>query len=173
MEDKLTFEELAAIENEREQVEKTYEIFNEDTRLNWSQAARVEFLTTTRYIDRYLKPGMRLLDIGAGAGEYSLHYARQGYEVCALELSPANIAAFEKKISPDFNLKLQQGTALDLSAYEDASFDMVLLMGPLYHLHAAEDRQRAIAEAKRVCKPMGTIFFAFIGNDMVPLTELM
>ena len=55
----------------------------------------------------------------------------------------------------------------------DASFDIVLLMGPLYHLHSADDRQQAIAEAKRVCKPMGTIFFAFINNDMIPLTELM
>jgi len=173
MKEKLTFEDLYKIENEREQVEKTYEIFNEDSRLNHSQAARVEFLTTTRYIDKYLKPGMRLLDIGAGAGEYSLHYARQGYEVCSLELSPANITAFEKKITPELNLELRQGTALDLSAYADASFDVVLLMGPLYHLHSAEDRQNAIAEAKRVCKPMGTIFFAFIGNDMVPLTELM
>ena len=173
MGEKLSFEALAAIENEREQVEKTYELFNEDSRLNRSQAARVEFLTTTRYIDRYLKPGMRLLDIGAGAGEYSLYYARQGYEVCALELSPANIAAFEKKMTPGLRISLRQGTALDLSAYEDASFDVVLLMGPLYHLHSASDRQQAIAEARRVCKPMGTIFFAFISNDMIPLTELM
>ncbi len=173
MGEKLTFEELAAIENEAEQVQKTYEIFNEDSRLNWSQAARVEFLTTTRYIDRYLRPGMRILDIGAGAGEYSLHYARQGYEVNALELSPANVAAFEKKITPELNLTLRQGNALDLSAYADGSFDVVLVMGPLYHLHSEVDRQRVIAGARRVCKPLGTIFFAFISNDMVPLTELM
>jgi ubiquinone/menaquinone biosynthesis C-methylase UbiE len=43
----------------------------------------------------------------------------------------------------------------------------VLLMGPLYHLSSAADRDRAIAEAKRVCKRDGVIFFAFIGNDMV------
>ena len=45
-------------------------------------------------------------------------------------------------------------------------------MGPLYHLSRAADRDRAIAEAKRVCTPDGTIFFAFISNDMVVLTEL-
>ena len=173
MSEKYTFEQIQAIKNETQQVALTYEVFDEDSRLNRSQAARVEFLTTIRYIDRYLRPGMRVLDIGAGAGEYSLHYARQGYEVCALELSPANIAAFEKKRTPDLKLDLRQGNALDLSAYADASFDIVLLMGPLYHLHSADDRQQAIAEAKRVCKPMGTIFFAFINNDMIPLTELM
>lgn len=50
--------------------------------------------------------------------------------------------------------------------------NVVLLMGPLYHLSRAADRDRAIAEAKRVCTPDGTIFFAFISNDMVVLTGL-
>ena len=69
-------------------------------------------------------------------------------------------------------MHLLQGNALDLSMFADASFDVVLLMGPLYHLSSSDDRDRAIAEAKRVCVPSGTIFFAFISNDMVVLTEL-
>jgi len=47
----------------------------------------------------------------------------------------------------------------------------VLVFGPLYHLHSFEDQQRCIAEAKRVCKQDGKLFFAFISNDMVILTE--
>jgi len=89
-----------------------------------------------------------------------------------VDLSPANIAAFEKKITPEHPVRLMQGNALDLSAFADASFDVVLLMGPLYHLANATDRDRAIAEAKRVCAKDGSIFFAFISNDMVVLTEL-
>ena len=80
----MDFHDLIQIRDEIEQIRKTYELFNEDTRLNRSQAARVEFLTTTRYIERYLKPGARILDVGAGAGEYSLYFARKGYDVCAL-----------------------------------------------------------------------------------------
>ena len=60
---------------------------------------------------------------------------------------------------------------MDLSRYGNDSFDVVLLFGPLYHLHREEDRQKCIAEAKRVCKPGGKLFFAFITNDMVILTE--
>ncbi|MBR2059812.1 MAG: methyltransferase domain-containing protein, partial [Fibrobacter sp.] len=41
-----------------------------------------------------------MLDIGAGAGEYSLHFARKGYDVSAVELSPRNIADFQKKLQP-------------------------------------------------------------------------
>ena len=167
----MDFDELYAIPDEIEQIRKTYELFDEDHRLNRSPAARVEFLTTVRYIERYLAPGAKILDIGAGAGEYSLYFAQKGHPVRALELSPANIAAFEKKLTPGLPIELVQGNAVDLSRYADDSFDAVLLFGPLYHLHSEADRQRCIAEAKRVCKPDGKLFFSFIGNDMVFLTE--
>ena len=68
----MNFAELAKIENESERVNRTYDIFNEDTRLNRSKAARVEFLTTVHYIEKYLQRGHKILDSGAGAGEYSL-----------------------------------------------------------------------------------------------------
>lgn len=87
----MDFEQLAKIENESERVNRTYDIFNEDTRLNHSKAARVEFLTTVRYIEKYLKKGDKILDIGAGAGEYSLYFACRGYEVSALGLLAARI----------------------------------------------------------------------------------
>ena len=167
----MDFEQLAKIENESERVNRTYDIFNEDARLNHSKAARVEFLTTVRYIDKYLKKGDKILDIGAGAGVYSLYFARKGYQVSALELADANIAAFKKKLAPEDKIDLVQGNALDLSRYSDKSFDIVLLFGPLYHLQNDADKQKCISEAKRVCKDGGKIFFAFISNDFVFLTE--
>lgn len=168
----MDFIELAKIEDEFTQIAKTYEIFNEDTRLNRSQAARVEFLTTVHYIEQYLKPNDRILDIGAGAGEYSLYFARNGYQVSAIELADRNIQAFQKKLTSVDRVELRQGNAIDLSFWSEAAFDVVLLFGPLYHLHREEDRQRCIAEAKRVCKTGGTLFFAFIAHDMVFFTEL-
>lgn len=159
-----------ATTDEVAQIQATYQLFNEDSRLNHSKAARVEFITTTRYIEKYLKPGMKILDVGAGAGEYSLYFARSGFEVSALELTDSNIAAFRKKLLPEDNIDLVQGNALDLSRYADDSFDIVLVFGPLYHLHSEDDRLRCIAEAKRVCKKDGKLFFAFIFNDIVILT---
>ncbi|NLZ95600.1 MAG: class I SAM-dependent methyltransferase, partial [Bacteroidales bacterium] len=99
-------------------------------------------------------------------------YASKGYDVTAVELTDANIAAFQKKITSDMKIDLRQGNALDLSMFSDESFDVVLLMGPLYHLKSDEDKLQTIAEAKRVCKKDGMIFFAFITNDFVMLTEL-
>jgi len=167
----MEFFDLLKIENESERVNRTYDIFNEDKRLNHSKAARVEFLTTVHFIEKYLKEGDKILDIGAGAGEYSLYFARKGYDVSSLELADANIAAFKKKLTPEDKIDLVQGNALDLSRYEDKSFDIVLLFGPLYHLRNDADKQRCISEAKRVCKDGSKIFFAFISNDFVFLTE--
>lgn len=163
--------DLLKIEDESERVNRTYDFFNEDVRLNRSKAARVEFLTTVRYIEKYLKPKDRILDIGAGAGEYSLYFSRKGYQVSAIELADANIAAFKRKLTPEDSLQLVQGNALDLSRYEDGSFDVVLLFGPLYHLKNDADKQKCIREAMRVCKDDGKIFFSFISNDFVFLTE--
>lgn len=163
--------DVRKIENEAERVNRIYEYFDEDSRLSRSKAARVEFLTTVRIIEEYIKPGARILDIGAGAGEYSLYFAERGYDVSAVELSDSNIAAFRRKIKPHQLLRLEKGNALDLANYGDESFDIVLMQGPLYHLSSPEDRKRAIEEAKRVCKKSGKLFFAFITNDMVILTE--
>lgn len=151
-------------------VQEVYRRFDENTRLTKSKAAQVEFLTTVKYIEAYLAPNARILDIGAGAGEYSLYFARKGFQVSALELADSNIAAFREKITPELPLELNQGNALDLSRYEDGSFDIVLLLGPLYHLHRDGDKLQCIREAKRVCKPGGKLFFAFITNDIVILT---
>lgn len=167
----MDFKELYKIKDEFEQINRTYDLFDEEHRLS-SKAARVEFLTTVKYIEKYLGPGMKILDIGAGAGEYSLYFAEQGYEVSALELADRNIAAFKKRIKPEHKIELIQGNAVDLSNYPDESFDIVLMFGPLYHLHSEEDRQKAIAEAKRVAKKDAVLFFAFIGNDMIFITEL-
>ena len=143
---------------------------DEDARLD-SRHGQVEFLTTMRYIERYLRPGMRVLEIGAATGRYSLTLARKGYDVTAIELVQHNINVFRKKMKPGDKVDLQQGNALDLSRFADGSFDMTLLFGPMYHLLVREDQTRALEEALRVTKPSGLLFVAYCICDLSILTN--
>lgn len=100
----MNFNEIRKINDETEQISKIYEIFNEDSRLNNSKSARVEFLTTIKYIEKYLKPNDKIIDIGAGAGEYSLYFAEKGYEVSAVELADNNFKHLEKRLLASIQL---------------------------------------------------------------------
>lgn len=144
--------------------------YTEDNRLLKDKTHHIEYITTLTYIDKYLKPNNRIIEIGAGTGTYSLYYAKKGYQVDAIELVQSNVDIMNSKITPDMNIKAIQGNALDLSMYEDNTFDLTLVLGPLYHLFKEEEQEQAIKEAIRVTKPNGKIFIAFILFDLSLLT---
>ena len=147
-----------------------YNNYDEDNRLELKFGS-VEFLTTMRYIKKYIKPGDRLLEIGAGTGRYSHALAREGYFVDAVELVDHNIEVFKKNTLPNENISIVQGDALDLSSFSDGQYDITLLLGPLYHLYSKGDKRQAICEAIRVTKPGGVIFAAYVISDGCLLDE--
>ena len=147
-----------------------YKAYDEDSRLQ-SKHGSIEFLTTMRYVERYSKPGNRILEIGAGTGRYSHALARQGYIVDAVELVEHNIKVFRKNTLPNEQITISQGNALDLSAFSDNQYDVTLLLGPLYHLYTKEDKRQAIREAIRVTKQGGIIFAAYVISDGCLLDE--
>lgn len=91
-----------------------YNNYDEDNRLTVKHGT-VEFITTIHYIDKYLKPGDCVLEIGAGTGRYSHTLARKGYSVDAVELVEHNIEMFRKNTQTGEKISIMQGTALDLS----------------------------------------------------------
>ena len=147
-----------------------YNQYDEDCRLA-SRHGAVEFLTTMRYIEKYLKPNDRILEIGAGTGRYSHALARRGYQVDAVELVEHNIEVFQKNTLANETISVVQGNALDLSAFPDNQYDITLLLGPLYHLYNEADKQQAIREAVRVTRRGGVIFAAYVISDGCLLDE--
>ena len=158
------------MENVNEILNKYYSEYDEETRLVKDRSHHVEFITTIEYVDRYLKENDRILEVGAGTGRYSLYYASKGYKVDSVELIQSNIDVFKTKIRDDMDINVIKGNALDLSMYEDETFDVTLVLGPLYHLFTKEDKEKAISEALRVTKKGGMIFLAYITNDAVILS---
>jgi len=147
-----------------------YNNYDEDNRLILKYGT-IEFLTTMHYIEKYVKPNARILEIGAGTGRYSHALARQGYTVDAVELVEHNIDIFKKNTQSKENITIRQGNALDLSDFSDDQYDITLLLGPLYHLYTVADKQQALSEAIRVTKPGGIIFAAYVISDGCLLDE--
>lgn len=138
----------------------------EDERLE-SKHGSVEFLTTTKYIDSYLNPGDRILEVGCATGKYSLYYANKGYKVNGIDFVKENIDILKSKIKPEMDIKAEQGDALDLSRFNDNTFDKTLVLGPLYHLYTDADVDKAIKEAIRVTKKDGIVAFAYLTHDSI------
>ena len=156
------------------ELELYYNKFNEEKRLN-SRHGQVEFITSMKYIHKYLeqmeqtKPRseIKVLDIGAGTGRYSIPLSEEGYDVSAVELVKHNLGRLKQKGSL---VKAYQGNAMKLKRFESDCFDVVLLFGPMYHLLEQEEKVKALSEAKRVVKPGGIIFVAYIMNEFSVIT---
>lgn len=148
----------------KEYIKSYYEGYDENGRLI-SKHGAVEFITTMKYIEKYLRPGMRILEIGAATGRYSHALAQKGCRVDAVELVEHNIEIFRQNTAEGENVSITQGNAMDLSAFENDAYDITLLLGPMYHLFTMEDKLKALSEAIRVTKKGGIIFAAYCMGD--------
>lgn len=141
-----------------------YEQYDEHGRLT-SKYGMVEYITTMNYIEKYLKPGMRVMEIGAATGRYSHALAQRGYQVDAVELVEHNIELFKRNTALGEPVTITQGNAMDLSAFESDTYDITLLLGPMYHLYTTGDKLKALSEAIRVTKKGGVVFAAYCMGD--------
>ena len=127
--------------NGQEILKEFYSSREEDKRL-LSKHGNVEFFVTTEYINRYLTKNDRILEIGCGTGRYALHYARKNHRVDAIELMAEHLEVLNNNRLLGDDVCAVQGNALDLSVYADKTFDVTLLLGPMYHLFTCEDKIR-------------------------------
>jgi ubiquinone/menaquinone biosynthesis C-methylase UbiE len=142
-----------------------YQAAPEEKRLE-EGAFLLESLRTRELIRRYAPPPpATLADIGGAAGGYALWLADAGYTVHLLDAVPRLVDEARRR-SATRERPLASCTVGDARAthFADAMADVVLLLGPLYHLTVEEDRVRALREAARVLKPGGWIFAAAISR---------
>ena len=150
-----------------------YDNFDEDSRLYKSRAGEMEYETTMKYIHKFLKPDAKIIEIGAGTGQYSVRLAKEGYEVCAVELLDKNIEILKKNASNVKNIKVLQGDAVNLCDFSNESFDLTLVLGPMYHLYDRSEVEKAIDEALRVTKKGGVILYAFLSIHAIMMSQYM
>jgi len=147
-----------------ESVQIVREFYDDQVLYEWDRIVdKPEFLLTCRMLDRYIKPGDKVLDIGGGPGRYSFYLAEKGCDVTLFDLSSESINhasnyASEKGLA----IRAVCGDAREVNTLVHEQFDHVLLMGPLYHLLEDLDRSRAVDAALQLLKIGGLLFAAFI-----------
>lgn len=67
-------------------------------------------------------------------------------------------------------ITITQGNATNLSDFESDTYDITLLLGPMYHLYDEKDKLKALSEAIRVTKKGGVVFVAYCMGDASILT---
>lgn len=136
----------------------------------------LELLRTKEIISRYLpNPPLTILDIGGGPGVYACWLARDGHEVHLIDPIPLHVeqARQASEGQPQYPItSISLGDARKLHQ-PDASVDVVLMLGPLYHLTNRNDRIRALREACRVLRKNGYIFAVGISRFASALDGLM
>ncbi|HIZ55268.1 MAG TPA: class I SAM-dependent methyltransferase [Firmicutes bacterium] len=147
----------------QDQVFEKYRYKIENGRENSSRNDALEFHYTKKHLEGLITKNDRVLEIGCGTGYYGFYYADQCREYVGIDLFPPHIELFHQRIE-ERNLKnvsCQVGDATNLGHIPDSSFDVVLSLGPMYHL-PEDERKCAFSEAARICKPGGILAFAYI-----------
>jgi ubiquinone/menaquinone biosynthesis C-methylase UbiE len=129
-----------------------------------SAAGQVEAARIRALVEARIAPASRVLDVGGGTGAHAAWLAAAGHDVTLIDPVPEHVAA----ASAVGTFGAQEGDARAL-AFPDASADVVLLLGPLYHLRDRADRLQALAEAHRVLRPGGQVLAAGISRSIAAL----
>ena len=142
-----------------------YEFYNNGAEIGRMERGlgKVEFLRTKEILSRYIDKGMVIYDIGGGIGMYAAWLAKMGNEVHLIELAENAVEYAKANMMRDCNFVAETGDARHINR-PDESADVVLLMGPLYHLRDREERLQALRESFRVLKKGGLLVAAGISK---------
>ena len=149
----------------QESVKNYYHGGGEDGRARASRAISEEFYYTEKFIRPFITPSTRVLELGCGTGYYGFRFAGLCAEYVGIDLSPDNIAIFREKITASGiqNLRCECGDATDLAQIPSNSFDVILCLGPMYHL-PREARARVFDECRRIAADDAVLAFAYINR---------
>ena len=159
--------------NDKEVIAAAYDkgVGEEYNRLVSTPLFEAEFILISELLEKYIKNGSTVIDIGAGPGRYAEFLLNKNCNVGLVDLSAKSLEAFNNRISNDKkeNILFSKVSCATLLPFIKSNIaDAVLLMGPLYHLTECEERTKAIAEAFRILKPNGVLFAVFMSTFQKP-----
>lgn len=151
--------------NNKNKILEQYSFGKEDGRATCSRSSSLEFHYTKKHLNGLIKNTDKVLEVGCATGHYGIYYADKCREYLGIDIVPDHIHLFKQKIAESqlSNISCQIGDATNLEDVDSNSFDVVLCLGPMYHLPLKE-REFVFAECTRVCKNGGILVFAYINK---------
>jgi SAM-dependent methyltransferase len=109
---------------------------------------------------RFVNAGDRVLEVGAGPGRFTIELARIGAQVAVSDLSPGQLELNRQHVAAaglhEHVTERTVADLLDLSRWDDASFDATVCFGgPLSYV--VDRAEQGIAELVRVTRPGGHV----------------
>lgn len=154
-----------------------YETYKEEDRLTTNNARKIEFVTTIRILDSIIGGNKNILDCAAGTGRYAFYFADKGHKVTATDITPRHIDYIRNELeNKHYSMESFVLDATDMTCFDDETFDVVLNMGPLYHLTEEGKRYQCFTESLRVLKKGGLLVAAYIPrlylNQMIAMSDI-
>lgn len=153
-----------------------YANYKEEDRLSTNNARKIELITTQHMIDSVIGENLTILDCAAGTGIYAFYLADRGHKVTATDITPRHIEYMREQLADkSFDIETAVLDACDMSCFADKSFDVVLNMGPFYHLNEEKKRLKCLEESIRVLKQGRVLITAYIPrlylNQMIAISD--
>jgi len=150
-----------------ERVARFFDAFGirEWNRLVQDPANEVSLYIHTHYLEKYISPGQRVLEVGAGAGRFTQILARLSARLVVGDLSPVQLDLNRQhSIQYDFASAIEaweQMDICDMSRFAPGSFDCIVAYGGPFS-YVLDERDRALAECLHVLKPGGLLILSVI-----------
>jgi len=159
-------------EEEFRDVRKYYDthVTEEDERLEENV---FELPVTFKFLDKYLKPGARVLDMACGTGKYAAELIERDVKVGLNDLSEKNMEMARARLGAHPNIiHSEVSNAVNSGLWEKEEWDAILLLGPLYHMTNRKNRLAILEKARHAVSRDGYIFTAFMSRTAALLNGL-
>ena len=149
----------------QEKVINFYKNRNEDSRAKESRSDSLEFHYTKKVLHEFITMSSDVIEIGCATGYYGMYFSDFCNQYTGIDLSPDNISIFNNKIAAagKINISTAIRNAINLSEISEESFDVVLCLGPMYHL-PHEERLKVFDECFRIARKGAVLAFAYINR---------
>lgn len=118
---------------------------------HFSETRKGQWKAIADLVQEYVKPGMKVLDLGCGSGRVSELIDAAGGQYVGMDVSSGLIEQARQQY-PEHEFHV--GTMLE-TGFHDAEFDVLLLVASFHHVPSDELRLQTLQEMARILKPGG------------------